>query len=96
MKKQKERDIQRKLVFRLRAWGAEVVKLTTLGIYGKTGYPDLLVLRNGRAIFVEVKTPTGKLTPRQDATLSRLEAQGFDTFVVRDAEDSTLDRIFGE
>ena len=30
------------------------------------GFPDLVLVREGRLIFAELKTDTGKLTPAQD------------------------------
>ncbi len=36
--------------------------------YGNVGWPDLIgVLRNGVAFCVEVKTPTGRVSPEQEA-----------------------------
>ena len=48
------------------------------------GWPDFTVfLPNGRTVFLEVKTPTGKFGPLQLETLHALEDQGFSYTVPR-------------
>ncbi len=34
-------------------------------VQGTAGFPDLVMVRNGRAILAELKMPKGKLTPEQ-------------------------------
>ena len=47
------------------------------------GYPDLLVIEDGRARFVEIKTDGDCLRRNQLARLEQLRAAGFDADVVR-------------
>ena len=48
------------------------------GMYGTAGVPDIIICLNGRFVTMEVKTPTGKLTKIQEATLNRInDAKGY-------------------
>lgn len=47
---------------------------------GHSGFPDLVLARDGRVMFFELKREDGKTTPGQDAWLSAL---GPDTYVIR-------------
>ena len=40
---------------------------------GDPGYPDVLLTKEGRVWFIELKTDTGKLTPAQVAWLTELQ-----------------------
>lgn len=40
------------------------------------GMPDLLMLKNGRAVFLEVKRPGGKATPLQLARIDEIRRVG--------------------
>jgi Holliday junction resolvase len=46
------------------------------GPFQNKGIPDLLCLRGGRAVWLEVKQPGKKPTPIQWAMMRRLEAEG--------------------
>jgi len=69
-----EQAIQKKISDRLKKEGWIVVKLikTTMN-----GIPDLMALRNGETLFVEVKQPKGKLAPIQELRIQELREQGF-------------------
>jgi len=69
-----EQAIQKKISDRLKKEGWIVVKLikTTMN-----GIPDLMALRNGETLFVEVKQPKGKLAPLQELRIQELREQGF-------------------
>ena len=41
-----------------------------------SGYPDILHIKDGRAYFFEVKTPTGKKQPLQIFTIAELRKAG--------------------
>ena len=41
-----------------------------------SGYPDVLHIKDGRAYFFEVKTPTGKKQPLQIFTIAELRKAG--------------------
>jgi len=69
-----EQAIQKKISDRLKKEGWIVVKLikTTMN-----GIPDLMALRNGETLFVEVKRPKGVLKPLQELRIQELREQGF-------------------
>ena len=55
---------------------------------GHTGIPDRLYLKDGRAIFVEFKTPAGgRLSLFQSHWLRRLEKEQFTACVIRSEEE---------
>jgi hypothetical protein len=51
-----------------------------------SGVSDLIILRPGEVIFVEVKTPTGTQSPSQKIFQSIVEALGFRYLLVRSLE----------
>ena len=52
------------------------------------GMADLYVLGHGRALWVEVKTPKGKIRNSQKMFGTECERNGVDWFVWRDATDA--------
>lgn len=65
-----------------------VIKLSTNRGYGRTGWPDLLVLpaRERDAVrfgahFIETKTPRGRLSPSQRHRITALRDQGYPVLV---------------
>jgi Holliday junction resolvase len=46
------------------------------GPHQLAGVPDLLCLRRGKAVFLEVKQPGKKATPLQVARMREIETQG--------------------
>ena len=65
----------------------EQMNLRALGVHA--GWPDLAIYHDGKVLFLEVKTPTGRITPRQHDTMARLDEQGFPAHVVRSIDDVT-------
>lgn len=59
--------------------------LTGMGIH--PGFADLLILSEGRVLFLEVKSKTGSLSPAQEAFRDLLVAQGFAWALVRNVDD---------
>lgn len=52
------------------------------------GFPDLILLTNdGRIIFIEVKTSTGRLAKHQADFIEMLSNRGFHAYVVWSFED---------
>lgn len=49
----------------------------------KKGWPDLTFVLSGMPMAVELKTVTGRLSPDQERVLSRMQANGWQTYVVR-------------
>lgn len=82
-----ESQIQSKIKAQLEKKGYLVIKLiqTTLN-----GIPDLMALKNGTTIFIEVKRPNNKPTPLQSYRHQQLLKQGFQTIIatsIKDTED---------
>lgn len=71
-----EASIQRSVVTRFRARGGLAIKLSTLGRFGTSGWPDYMFILSGRTAFVEFKRPGGKVTPRQQVQIDELRAHG--------------------
>lgn len=69
---------QRKIIKRLKElkWIAAKVE------WSIDGFPDLIALRNGVTIFIETKTPEGKLRPLQEHRHKQLRNQGFQVFTL--------------
>lgn len=76
----KESQIQKKKIKQLEEEGYFVVKLV---LTNKMGIPDLLALKDGKALFLEVKRPNTKLTKLQEYRIQELKKQGFDTEVYK-------------
>ena len=52
------------------------------------GFADLIVLSQGKVLFLEVKSTTGSLSPAQEAFRDAVQAQGFPWALVRSIEDA--------
>ena len=74
-----EAQIQSKIIDRYEKDGYMVVKLIQTS---KNGIPDLLLLKDGIASFIEVKTETGRLSELQKFRIKQLEEKGFKVEVV--------------
>lgn len=57
------------------------------GMYGTAGIPDIIACIDGRFYAFEVKTPEGKTTKLQDATIRKILACGGTASVVRSASE---------
>ena len=60
--------------------------LTGMGVHA--GFSDLVVLAEGRTLFLEVKSARGRLSPAQTAFRDAVQAQGFAWALVRSPEDA--------
>lgn len=69
-----ESKIQARIIKRLEADGYYVVKLI---LTNKNGIPDLLLLKDGKASFIEVKRPGEKPRPLQEYRMKELKYLGF-------------------
>ena len=80
----KESEIQRKITLQLEKRGWLVVKLikTTMN-----GIPDLMALKCGKTVFIEVKTEIGEVSELQKFRHEQLKKQGFTVFVWNKFED---------
>lgn len=91
----RESTIERRLTNGVKRAGGWALKFTSPGC---AGVPDRLVLLpEGKAIFVELKTETGNLTALQIATHNRIRNLGFDvrTLYGREYVDGFLQEIGG-
>ena len=80
-----EADIQRKMIVAVEKLGCLVIKIIRAN---KSGIPDLLILvPGGKAIFVEVKKPGGKLSKLQDYYIQKLRLLGFTAFHSSEVQD---------
>ena len=70
-----------RIIKRLEAEGYYVVKLI---LTNKPGIPDLLCLKNGKALFIEVKRPKEKPRPLQEYRMNELRNLGFECEVRRE------------
>ena len=52
------------------------------------GFADLMVLCEGRVLFLELKSPKGRLSPAQAAFRDAVQAQGFGWALVRSLDDA--------
>lgn len=60
--------------------------LVGMGVHA--GFADLLVLCDGRILFLELKAPKGRLRPNQEAFRDAVLAQGFGWALVRSLDDA--------
>lgn len=79
-----ESQRQTKIKKKLQDDGWIVVKLIKTSL---TGIPDILALKDGKAMFVEVKQPKGVLSPIQKHVIETLRTNGFDVKVWTDYKE---------
>ena len=60
--------------------------LQGMGVHA--GFADLMVLSEGRVLFLELKSSKGRLSPAQQAFRDAVEAQGFAWALVRSLDDA--------
>ena len=77
-----ESKIQAKIIKRFTDAGYLVIKLIKTS---KNGIPDLMALKDGKVLFVEVKRPLlGKLSKVQEYRIKELKEYGFETLILTD------------
>lgn len=74
-----ESDIQRDIIRRYERKGYMAVKI---GLCNKPGFPDLMLLKDGEILFVEVKRPGEKPRPLQEYRIAELREAGFEVIVL--------------
>lgn len=65
---------------------AEAAKLKGMG--AKAGVPDLMIVKEGRAMWLELKTESGRLSPAQAALHAELRAAGCEVWVAYGLDDA--------
>lgn len=80
------RALKARRAWHFNIWGAGMTR---------AGLPDIVAVYRGQALAIECKTPTGRVSKRQQYELSKARAAGAITIVARRLEDLTriLDRI---
>ena len=73
----KEQALQSRIIKDLKAKGWITVKTIKLS---ENGFPDIFAFKNSRAIFIEVKSPTGVKSELQKYRIEQLTKQGFTAF----------------
>jgi Holliday junction resolvase len=80
----RESELQKKIVDRLNRHGWSCIKLIQTNM---NGIPDLMCIRKGTVMFLEVKTETGVVAPLQQKRIDDLNKHGVFAKVVRSVED---------
>lgn len=78
-----ESRTQQRLIADLKKRGWLVVKVSLCSM---PGFPDIVALKDGQTIFVEVKRPNGKTRPLQDYAHEKIKQHG-GTVLVYDGGD---------
>ncbi|MGI3211834.1 VRR-NUC domain-containing protein [Roseovarius tibetensis] len=60
--------------------------LVGMGVH--PGFADLMILSDGRVLFLELKAPKGRLSPAQATFRDAVQAQGFGWALVRSLDDA--------
>ncbi len=74
-----ESEIQRKIIKRFQEQGYMVVKIIQCTA---NGFPDLMLLKDGKARFIEVKRPGEQPRPLQVYRIQQLRQLGFQVEVL--------------
>ena len=88
-----EKSIQSAIVDWLRLRGRLVFEFGKPGGHRElrgslpVGFPDLLTIRDGWYVFLEVKAPGGRLSQAQRALHAEMRGAGCHVYVVRSLED---------
>lgn len=82
-----ESKIQSKIINKLNSDGWMVVKLIKTNL---NGIPDLLALKNNKAIFIEVKSEKGKLSEIQKYRINELKNHGFEVHILNSTDNLEL------
>lgn len=88
-----EKDIERKLVLKAKKRGCMSVKLVSASF---NGLPDRMILSpDGKAAFIELKSPGKKPRPLQLKRHAQLRAMNFNVYVIDEMEqiEEVLDEI---
>lgn len=78
-----EQKIQSKIIKKLENDDWLVLKIIKLS---KSGYPDLMCLKDGKTMFIEVKQTSGRLSELQKMRIDELRKKGFECKVWMDYE----------
>jgi Holliday junction resolvase len=85
-KKNPETAIRRQVQEYLR-WQGWFIYHNLAGLGSYPGLSDLVAIKSGKVVHIEVKTPTGKLSEYQQKFRDDVEAHGGEYLVARKVED---------
>jgi len=51
------------------------------------GIPDLVCMKDGRTIWIELKTPEGRVQPIQTWTINQIKSAGVEAYICRSIEE---------
>jgi len=74
---------QSKVKKEMEAQGYKVLKLIAIS---ENGYPDLMCLKNGAAVFIECKEKNDTLKPLQKLRIKELRDNGFEAYCLQDGK----------
>ena len=80
-----EKTLQRNIIKLFKEHGILSRKLDATN---HRGWPDLIAIKGGVVVFIEVKTPTGRVSELQQVTHRELAAHGAAVEVVRSLEEA--------
>ena len=80
----KESYIQSQIIVKLESWGWMVVKLIQTNT---NGIPDLMAMKDGKTVFIEVKREGEQPAPLQKHRLNQINAKGILAFWADKADD---------
>jgi Holliday junction resolvase len=87
----KESYIQSQIIVKLESWGWMVVKLIQTNT---NGIPDLMAMKDGKTIFIEVKREGEQPAPLQKHRLNQINLHGILAFWVNNVEDINFLKTF--
>ena len=71
---------QQELINKYKKEGYKVLKIIRLN---ENGYPDLMLLKDGKTIYIESKEENDTLKPIQKARIKELRLLGFEAFCLQ-------------
>lgn len=78
-----EKTLEKNLTLRVKKEGGLAIKILSI-FY--SGLPDRLILLNGRAYFVELKTTGKRVRPDQSIVHAKLKKHGFPVTIIDSTE----------
>ena len=82
-----ETGLTKKIVSHLQGFGCMCIKFHASG-FTIAGVPDLIVIRGGETVWLEIKTPTGKLSKIQEHRHIQMRRYGAKIATVRSPEEA--------
>ena len=78
---------QSKIIKEYKSKGYKVLKLIRLN---ENGFPDLLLLKDGKAIFIESKEVDDTVKPLQERRIKELIELGFEAFTLQECQKKLI------